>query len=180
METFLYMKNINIKMEDKIMNFFYKNSYLNVNIRTLAQKLKLNHTSVRIHLNKLQKENNLKVKKGNLEHLFSLNINSNKIKIKKRLWNIESLYESGLIDYLDEIFESPKSIVLFGSYGFGEDSERSDIDIAIQTSIKKNPKLEKYEKKLNHKIQIFNFDKNNEENLLNSIYNGVVMKGRIQ
>ena len=53
-----------------------------------------------------------------------------KFLIEKRLFNIKMVFESGLADYIVKEHFNPV-IVLFGSYSRGEDTEKSDIDIAI-------------------------------------------------
>lgn len=171
---------VNMGAESIIMDYFFMKPDLEVNIRELSRLLDINHMTVRTNLIRLVDEGYLRLKKKDLEHLFSLDRNSSKVKNKKRLWNIQRTMDSGLISYLDELYESPKSIILFGSYSFGEDSKESDIDIAIQTKIKKKPVLDKFERYLGHEVQLFNFSLDDDKNLLNSIFNGIVLKGRIQ
>ena len=48
----------------------------------------------------------------------------------KRVENLGQIYDSGLFDYLIDAVPG-STIVLFGSYARGEDTARSDIDIAI-------------------------------------------------
>ncbi|MBU1855165.1 MAG: nucleotidyltransferase domain-containing protein, partial [Nanoarchaeota archaeon] len=90
------------------------------------------------------------------------------------------IINSGIIEFLESVYEYPNSIILFGSYSFGENNEQSDIDIAIQTTLNKKIDLKKYEQKLRHTIQIFLLDEKTPENLKKSIYNGIVLRGRIQ
>ena len=54
----------------------------------------------------------------------------------KRVRNIEKLYDSGLVDYLSDAYETPEAVIVFGSYSRGDDVEKSDIDIAVINIIK--------------------------------------------
>ena len=74
-------------------------------------------------------------------------------------------------------------IVLFGSFAKGEDIEDSDIDLYIETLSKKNIDLEKFEKLLKRKIQIFRHKNLNEisnPHLANNIINGIILNNYIE
>lgn len=74
---------------------------------------------------------------------------------KKRVFNLDSVYGSGVVDKLAEEYAHPDAIVLFGSYSKGEDTEKSDIDIAIISQRKKaEVSLKAYEKKLERQIHV--------------------------
>src|SRR3989344_3615850 len=51
----------------------------------------------------------------------------------KIVYNLNSVYKIGLVEFLVEYFNNPKAIVLFGSFRKGEDLSDSDIDIAIES-----------------------------------------------
>ena len=75
----------------------------------------------------------------------------------------------------------PDVIILFGSASKGEDIEGSDIDLYLQCEEKKLD-LEKYEKELKRKINLFfekNFNKLSEE-LKSNIINGDKLKGYLR
>ena len=98
------------------------------------------------------------------------------------LFNINSLFESGLIDYLINEYSNPV-IVLFGSYSKGEDIENSDIDIYIETPKMHRFDLQKFEKILKRKIQIFNHRNIKEVSnlhLSNNIINGITLNNFIE
>ena len=97
---------------------------------------------------------------------------------------MDVLHESGLIEYLVEAFNQPEAIVLFGSFSKAEDNKNSDVDILIISSKKQEPNVEKFEKKLNHKIQLFIHSKkeleklkNKNKELFNNWINGIVVYG---
>jgi len=102
--------------------------------------------------------------------------------LEKKLYNLKILFESQLIEYLKIEFNNP-GIILFGSFAKGEDIEKSDIDLYLETPSKKQVNLEKYEKKLDREIQIIQ-NKGLKEisniHLANNIINGVILNGFIE
>ncbi|HKZ42808.1 MAG TPA: nucleotidyltransferase domain-containing protein, partial [Candidatus Hodarchaeales archaeon] len=66
----------------------------------------------------------------------------------------------------------------FGSYTQGNDTEKSDIDLAIVTSLEKTPDLSKFEKVLMRKINILELDISKaKKEFLNNLANGIVLHG---
>ncbi len=98
----------------------------------------------------------------------------------KRVENLKLIYESGLKNYLSDLFPG-SLIILFGSYAFGEDTIDSDIDIAIIGYKGKEVNLKEFEKYLKREIRLNfyeNIGKINRE-LRANLFNGIVLKGRI-
>ncbi len=96
---------------------------------------------------------------------------------KKRVFNLEMLYESGIVDYLSKEYNFAPAI-LFGSFSKGEDIESSDIDLAIITENEKNLNLEKYEKYLKRKISIHEINlKKVSKEFKTNLQNGIVLEG---
>ena len=102
--------------------------------------------------------------------------------LEKKLYNLRSLYSSGLVDFLVQELSNP-AIILFGSYARGEDVETSDIDIFIETTQKEIPSLVKFEKKLQRKTQLFKYkdiSKVENKELSNNIINGITLNGFLE
>jgi predicted nucleotidyltransferase len=105
----------------------------------------------------------------------------------KIIYNLNFIYQSGLVEFLNEHFKNPKAIVLFGSFRRGEDISNSDIDIAIESedvkeyeTIKLNS-LEEFEKIIGRSIQIHVFNRKNADlNVFNNIVNGIVLLGFLE
>jgi predicted nucleotidyltransferase len=111
---------------------------------------------------------------------ISANLKSETYKRKKKAYNIESTYSSGLLDHLLKLYHEPKAIILFGSYARGEDIERSDIDIAIITAEEKSPDLKHFEKELARTINIHETDLSSaSQEFKNNLYNGIVLYGAL-
>ncbi len=150
----------------------------------ISRTIKLAHTSVKNNLIKLIKEGLIKeeiIKKGKRKFPVYKAIADNKdFKRQKILNNIKSLYDSGIIDFLEKTL-APKAIVLFGSYRRGEDFEESDIDLFIE-GIEEKVNLEHFEKILKRKIQLHFKKEFNEypKELKNNIINGIVLYGFLE
>jgi len=100
---------------------------------------------------------------------------------KKKVYNLEFIYNSEIIDFLADYFKNPKAIILFGSFRSGEDISTSDIDIAVESEeskILRIKELKKFESIINRTIQIHLFDRNSvDANVFNNIANGIVLWG---
>ena len=105
----------------------------------------------------------------------------------KIVYNLNFVYQSGLIEFLYEHYNHPKSIVLFGSFRKGEDVSDSDIDISIEQDEFKEYRivslreLAEFEKQIRRKIQIHEFNRSLiDVNLFNNIANGIVLIGFLE
>ena len=174
------MKTYNIK--DRIREHFFMNPTKKMRVRQIEREIKLPLPSVIRYCKELEKEEILKKEAISGVSTYSADRASKKFLIEKRLFNIKSIFESGLPDYMIKEHFNPV-IVLFGSYSKGEDTENSDIDLYVETPKKQNFKLEKFEKSLKRKIQIFNY-KNIKDvpnpHLSNNIINGVTINNFLE
>src|SRR3989344_4731117 len=121
----------------------------------ISRKIGLAHTSVKKNLDELVKLGivvEFVEKKGRRKFpLYKANTDNGLFKEYKMIYNLSSLLESGVIRFIEEKL-MPKSIILFGSYRRGEDTENSDLDIFVECKEEKL-NLDKFEIKLNRNIQ---------------------------
>jgi predicted nucleotidyltransferase len=112
---------------------------------------------------------------------ITLNFDNEKVAYMKRIFNLNSIYESGLDFFLEDKFPSA-TIVLFGSYARGDDTLKSDIDIAIIGTKERNIDMKKYEGVLEREIILQFYDSFSKihKNLKENIFNGVVYSGGIE
>jgi len=156
---------------------FFENNYRRINVREYARLRRISPPSASKLLESLHKEHLLK-KETEKNYIYYSADNANKpfIDLSKTYWFIEL---SELIEYIEKEYTAPL-VILFGSFAKAEVKENSDIDIAIFTSSNKTLNINKFEKKLRHTIQLFQF-KNREgvknPELLNNIFNGFIMAG---
>ena len=163
---------------DKILSIFFDNPNTNYHLRELSRKLNISIPTIISATDKLEKEKLIIKKKERVVALVYANRENIDFLRKKRLYNLQKVYDSGIVEFLSKEYSHPKLIILFGSYSRGEDIENSDIDIAIVSNNKLNLDLEKYEKSLNKDINIheINLNKISREFLFN-LYNGIVLDG---
>jgi predicted nucleotidyltransferase len=161
-----------------IINYFIKEPEREFHVRELAKLTKKSPTTISKYLKQLKKEDTLLSEKK-LNHLFfKANSENPSFKDQKLFYNIKTIRDSGLINHIKYKYD-PEAIILFGSFAKAENIERSDIDILIITPSKKEINLEKFEKKLKHKVQLFLHSKKDKINkkLLNTFINGIKLEG---
>ncbi len=169
---------------DNLLRYFFDEPEREFHVRELAKLMKKSPTTISKNLKDLEKQG-LLISRQKYNHLFfKANNESKKFKEEKLFYNLNILRESGIVDFLNESYNNPPAIILFGSFRKGENTKQSDIDILIITPLKKSLDLSKYEKKLGHKIQVFlhsyveiNKMKKTNKELLNNFINGLVLEG---
>ncbi len=153
-----------------------------LNARTIANILKVSQPAISKSLPTLEKLNWVKVLKDKNSKRLSIELNRDNTQTiwLKRADNIKQIYECGLVNFIYDNFAEATAI-LFGSYAFGEDTVKSDIDLAVIGSKQRDLDLSKFEKALERPITI-NFYKSFQsidKHLLNNILNGIVLKGSV-
>lgn len=105
----------------------------------------------------------------------------------KIVYNLNFVYQSGLVEFLIDYFRNPKSIILFGSFRKGDDISKSDIDIAVESDdfedykIVKIKELSEFEDMIGRGIQLHLFNRKNVDiNVFNNIANGIVLFGFLE
>jgi predicted nucleotidyltransferase len=174
------MKSKGIK--NKIKEFFFLNPTAKLRVRQIERKVKVPLPSVIRYTKELEKEEILKSSIIANIKVYSADRNSKTFLLEKKLFNIRELFYSGLIDFLVKELSNP-TIVMFGSYSKGEDIERSDIDLFIETPSKKKIDLKRFEEKLGRRIQIFiykDIHKVKNKELANNIVNGIILNGYLE
>ena len=152
-----------------------------LNQREIALELGVSPTAVSKALKGL--EDLVKVEKSPKMNLISIQLNRDQKRVieLKRAENLKQLYESGLADYLEDRFPG-STIILFGSYSTGEDTVKSDIDIATIGAKEKATNLSEFEKFLGRTIIINTYDdfKKINKNLKQNIVNGITLQGTLE
>jgi len=164
-----------------ILEYFLKNPTTTIHLRELARKTNFSSAGCSKSLKSLLKKGVIECHKTKAVSNYKATLNSKFLQLKK-IYNIYSLYDSGLIDFLKEKYQFPETIIIFGSYSKGEDTEKSDIDIAVITRLEKNLDFSLFEKKLQRKINLLelkNLEKAKKE-FINNLINGIVLDGVIQ
>lgn len=169
------MKIKNIK--ERLREYFFVNPTAKKRVRQLERELKLPLPSVIRYCKELEKEEILTRVEISGVTFYTANRTSKTFLLEKRLFNLKSIFESGIIYYCIKEYSNPV-IVLFGSYSRGEDTEESDIDLYIQTPSKTEITLKQFEPILKRKIQVFSYQAIrhiSNKHLANNIINGIVL-----
>lgn len=176
------MKIKNISIKDRIKQYFFNNPTSRLRVRQIERLLKIPLPSVIRYAKELENEEMLASTDISGVNFYTAGRSNKRFLIEKKLYNIKKLFDSGLVDYLAQEYSNP-IIIVFGSYSKGEDIESSDIDLYIETKKKQDFNLEKSEKILGRKIQVFNFEnitKIPNKELSNNIINGIVLNGFLE
>ena len=162
----------------KVLSVFFENPSTEYYLRELSRKLKLSMPTIVSTTDNLSRKKLILKTKGKALTKVIGNRGNNSFIVHKRIYNLEMIYDSEIVDYLSKAYNYPKNIVLFGSFSRGEDVENSDIDIAITTKKHVSLSLEEYEKRLRRDISIheIDLDKVSGEFKANLI-NGIIVEG---
>jgi len=171
----------------KILYWFFSFPNKEVGLSELAKELKISKTTANKKINRLVKEDFLKKEIIGKSWRLSCNTNHTYNKSRKISYNLSMVYESGIVDKIIGRFGNAKAIVLFGSYRKGDDNEKSDIDIAVETLNENGTRIEEfviikkfgYRKDVKVNLYIFVRDKVNT-NLFSNISNGIVINGFLE
>lgn len=149
--------------------------------REIAKILNVSPTAVSNSTRKLKDSNLIKVEKTKTINFVSFNRDERRAIELKRVENLKNIYTSGLSAYLEKELAGA-TVILFGSYSKGEDTNTSDMDIAVVERKDKMLELEKYEKILNRRININFYDswKSIHKHLKNNILNGILLHGSVE
>ena len=169
------------RLQNEIFRFLSIKSGESFNQRSIAFALDVSPTAISKALELLEEESLVMRSKDNVNlHSIELNKQNPVVFWMKRVENLKLLYESGIAEYLTEQFPGA-TIILFGSYAFGEDNVDSDIDIAVVGAKEKELKLDRFEKYIERTIVIQYYKALSEvdRNLRSSILNGITLHGVI-
>lgn len=163
---------------DRILEFFIVNPTGEIHLRELSRKLKISFPWVRKLILGLVKRKLLLIKKERHLVLAQANRENPLFIALKRSYNLFALHQSGLIESITDAYGRPEAIILFGSYSRGEDTEQSDIDIAVFTAKHLDLQLSPFEKKLGRKIRVQELQKDSvNKEFLTTLANGIVVEG---
>jgi len=170
------------RLQEEIFRLACLNSGKKLNQSEIARLLGVSSAAVSKSIPSLEKEGLVKVDRTNKIKLVLIELNrDNPMAIElKRVENLRQIYESGLLAFLEEA-NPGHTIIVFGSYSRGEDTIKSDLDIAI---IGRSVELSmgKFEKQLLrpvHTQYVPSLEKLDKE-LLSNICNGIVLSGALE
>ncbi len=171
----------------KTLLWFFSFPNTEMSLNDLSEQLKISKTTANRIVTQLVNENFLKVKV--LGKIWRISCNQNHIYnySRKISFNLNMVYSSGIIEKIHELIGNPRAIVLFGSYRKGDDTEKSDIDIAVEVLDNKEVRIEElgvipqfgYRENVAVNLHIFSRNKI-DLNLFANIANGIVLEGFLE
>jgi len=165
---------------NKVLSVFFENPEKKFHLRELSRLTGLSIAGVIKIVKELKVAGLLKSKKERTVEIVEADFDR-KFSYFKRAYNLLSLYDYGLIQKLNEFYEHPQCIIVFGSYADGTDLSDSDIDIAVITKIDILPNLSTAENMLKRKINILTIDVGKAKpSFKNSLANGIVLSGYLE
>lgn len=171
----------------KVLELFYKYPEKEFSLSDIARQAGVAKANVGNMIDELVSIGFLRVEK--LAKIWRVRANQeNQYFLRSKIvYNLNFIYRSGLIEFLYNLYNHPKSIILFGAFRKGEDISSSDIDIAVESDDFKEYKtiglreLSDFEKAIGKKIQIHEFNRKLLDNyLFNNIANGIVLIGFLE
>lgn len=169
--------------ENRIIELFFENPTKEWHFEEILKKSKLARSKADNWLKRFIKTDLIKkIKiKGKMPYYIS-NYDSSEYKNKKKVFALNRLYESGLLNHLTSL-KKAKTIIIFGSFSRSDWYYKSDIDIFIYGN-SEGLKIAEYELKLHKDMQLF-ICQNKEElkklgrPLIKNIIKGNLLKGNL-
>ncbi len=178
MKQLLFVETSKQKILETLFRFPEKEFTLS-ELATLGGVAKQNMTAI---VKRLIQENLILVKRIGRIWRIRAYTDHKHFKNMKRIYNLYLLYESELLEEINKKYPHPRSVILFGSYGRGDDESTSDIDIAIELDKKQEYEIQKMKNKnLGKTIQIHLFHRTMiDKNLFSAIANGILLSGFLE
>ncbi len=172
---------------NKVLHYFFSFPTMRIGLSDLASVVKISKTTANRIVTQLVDEEFLRVEE--IGRVWQITCNQNHIYnySKKISSNLDMVYISGILDTIHKQFPNPKAIILFGSYRKGDDTEESDLDIAVEIAGSEDLKVQElgifpkfgYRESVTANLHIFS-RKNIDLNLFANIANGIVLDGFLE
>jgi len=190
-EVKVFLKNTPIpeleRTLEKCLAWFYAYPLVKIGLTDLAASINSSKTAAKgvvEHLIEVRFLNREIIGKA---WLLSANQKHEYFITKKIPYNLQSIYESQALNAIYKNFPSARVIILFGSFRWGTDIEKSDIDIAVEVLDNKKLEIIKlgeigelgYRKKVPINLHIFSRNKI-DLNLFANIANGIILDGFLE
>ncbi|MDP2749534.1 MAG: nucleotidyltransferase domain-containing protein [Nanoarchaeota archaeon] len=172
----------------KILHYFFSFPQETMSLNDIAKNTGISKTSAKITVARLIKEGFLKKEAiGNAWRIYIADQKDPFMMTRKIPYNLELIYGSGIIAKVYSKIPEAKAIILFGSYRWGADNEKSDIDIGIEVLGNREMRIESLETldnlgfRRNIKVNLHIFSRNKIDlNLFTNIANGIVLDGLLE
>ncbi|MEK6967703.1 MAG: nucleotidyltransferase domain-containing protein [Nanoarchaeota archaeon] len=171
----------------KTLEWFFNYPTREISLTDLASNIRISKSSAKSVIELLVQEGF--IKKEVLGRVWRLYCNQeHPYNVSRKIgFNLIRIYESGILEEIHNRIKGIKAVVLFGSYRKGDDTEKSDIDIAIEVLGDIETKIEpigmvkqmSYRTDVTVNLCIFSRSKV-DLNLFSNIANGIVLQGFLE
>ena len=172
---------------NKILYWFFSFPYQKITLSELAKELRISKITANRETNKLITGGFIVKETIGKAWQLSCNTKHEYNRSKKIAYNLEMIYESKILEEVYKEIKHPRTVILFGSYRKGDDTEESDIDIAVEIIgdeeliIKEIIIFSQFGYRKNVKANLHIFSRNNiNNNLFSNIANGIVLDGFLE
>lgn len=171
----------------RILSYFFSFPERPIGLNDLSKQTSASKTSAKAAVNHLIEQGFIKKEEVGNAWRLSVNLKNRFIITKKIPYNLQLIYESGIISAVYNKVPNARAIILFGSYRWGTDNEKSDIDIAVEVLDNKNVRIEKlglieqlgFRRDIKVNLHIFSRNKI-DLNLFTNIANGIILDGLLE
>ncbi len=171
---------------DRILRLLFMFPYTEFTLSELAEQGSVSKSTASRILNDLSKEELITIVNLGIVWRIRAKYDNSNYKKEKIVHNLSIIYRSGVVEYLNQKYH-PKNVILFGSFRKGEDSQESDIDIALEVDEDIDYKIltfedfEEIETQIKRKIRVHLFNRKKIDlNLFNNIVNGIALSGFLE
>ncbi len=173
---------------NKVLNWFFAYPNREIGLSDLSEALSISKTTSHRIVNQLVEEKFLNLEIIGKLWRITCNQQHNYNLTRKVGHNLILIYNSPIISIIHEhLKQVPRVIILFGSYRKGDDTDKSDIDIAVEIAGEKELEIVPlgilpefgYRKDVQINLHIFSRNKINI-NLFSNIANGIVLDGFLE
>ena len=171
----------------KILHWFFSYPNKEMTLNNISKILKISKTTANRIITQFVNEKFLKKEVLGKTWRISCNQNHHYFHTRKISHNLTMICESGILEEIHKLIPGARAIILFGSYRKGDDTEKSDIDIAVEILDNKEPEIVElgivpklsYRKNIPINLHIFSRNKI-DLNLFANIANGIVLEGFLE
>ena len=182
-----YLGLLSQSSKQRVLEVLFRHPEQEFSLSELAKEARVAKPHIGVLLADLERIDFIKITRLTKIWRIKANRQSENFIKSKIVYNLNFMYQSGLVEFLIEHFGNPKAIVLFGSFRRGEDFSTSDIDIAIEAETEEYKTfrlvtlIENFERVIGRKIQIHLFNRKNVDlHVFNNIANGIVLAGFLE
>lgn len=174
----------------KVLYWFFSFPDTSTGLNDLSSALQISKTTAKKIVLELEKSEFLNKKVYGKTWIITCNKSHSFNFTKKIAFNLAMVfesYQSGWRDNILSIVGNAQAVILFGSYRKGDDTEKSDIDIAVEVANNIDLKVIQlgtipqfgYRKNVLVNLHVFSRDKV-DINLFSNIANGIVLEGFLE